>query len=79
VSFNQDIKPIMDADCVRCHSGLASYSGTMQYVVLGNANSMLIAVTRSGGSMYSYLSGDRNAKADLFRRWIVENGAAQSR
>jgi len=79
VSFNQDIKPILDADCVRCHSGLASYSGTMQYVVPGSANSMLIAVTRSGGSMYSHLSGDRNAKADLIRRWIVDNGAAQSR
>ena len=29
--------------------------------------------------MYSQFSGDRAAKADLVRRWVVDNNAAQSR
>ncbi len=29
--------------------------------------------------MYRHLSGDQAAKSALIRRWVVENGAAQSR
>jgi len=79
VSFNQDVKPILDASCVRCHGGFGSYSGAMAYVVPGNPGSTLIMVTQPGGIMNGYLSGDRTAKAEVIRRWIVENGAAQSR
>jgi hypothetical protein len=79
VSYDQDIRPILDADCVRCHRDLSTYSGVMAYVQPGNSNSLLIAETRPGGGMNGYLSGDRNAKADLIRRWIVDYRAAQSR
>jgi hypothetical protein len=29
--------------------------------------------------MYGHLSGDRAAKADLIRRWVVDNHAAENR
>ncbi len=79
VAYTQDIQPILQADCVRCHSQLSTYAGTMGVVVPGSASSPLVQVTQPGGLMYSHLSGDRAAKSDLIRRWVVENGAAQSR
>ena len=80
VAYVQDIKPILDADCVRCHgSNLASYPAVMAFVTAGSASSLLVRVTQPGGSMNGRLSGDARGKADLIRRWIVDNGAAQSR
>ncbi len=79
VAWSQDIAPILSADCTRCHSQLRTYAGTMVVVTPGNANSRLVTATRSNGSMYRYLSGNRTTKSDLIRRWVVENGAAESR
>ena len=79
VAYEQDIRPILEMDCVRCHGQFASYAGAMGYVVAGSASSRLVRATQSGGSMNRYLSGDKAGKADLIRRWVVENGAAQSR
>jgi hypothetical protein len=79
IAYAQDILPILENDCVRCHSQFGSYSGAMAYVVPGSASSRLVRATQAGGSMNRYLSGDKAAKADLIRRWVVENGAAQSR
>jgi hypothetical protein len=79
VAYEQDIRPILEADCLNCHGQLGSYAGTMGYVVAGNASSRIVRSTQSGGSMYRYLSGDKAGKADLIRRWVVDNGAAQSR
>lgn len=79
VAYVPDVKPIIDSDCVRCHSQAGSLAGVLRWVRPGDANSVLVVVTRSNGSMYGYLSGDRPAKADLIRRWVVDNGAAQSR
>jgi hypothetical protein len=79
VAWDQDIQPILANDCVRCHGYMSSYAGTMSVVTPGNPSSALVTATRSGGSMYSYLSGDRAAKSALIRAWVVDNGAAQSR
>jgi hypothetical protein len=82
----QDIKPILSADCTRCHSGsrpsagldLSTYAGVMRVVSAGNANSTLVVVTRSGGVMYNYLSGDRAGKSEIIRQWVV-SGAPETR
>jgi hypothetical protein len=79
VAYVQDIKPILDMDCTRCHGALGSYQGVMGYVQPGNPGSRLVQVTQPGGTMNSHLSGNRAAKADLIRRWVVDNGAAETR
>ncbi len=79
VGWTEDISPILSADCTHCHSQLRTYAGTMSVVTPGNGSSRLVTVTRSNGSMYRYLSGDRAGKAELIRRWVVDNGAAQHR
>ena len=79
VAYVQDIKPILDADCARCHSGLSTYSGVMRYVQPGNAGSLLVVVTQPGGAMYPNLRGDAAGKSALIRRWVVENGALETR
>jgi len=79
VAYEQDIRPILEANCLNCHGQFGSYAGVMGYVVPGNASSRLVRATQSGGSMYSHLSGDRAGKSALIRSWVVENGAAQSR
>jgi len=85
-AYVQDVKPIMSADCTRCHGGsrpsagldLSTYAGVMRVVTAGNTNSALVQVTRSGGLMYSYLSGDRAGKSDIIRQWVA-SGAPENR
>lgn len=79
VAYVQDIKPILEADCLRCHGNLASYGAVMAFVTPGSASSLLVRVTQPGGSMNGRFSGDRAGKADLIRRWVVDNAAAESR
>jgi hypothetical protein len=79
VAYTPDIQPILKMDCTRCHSSFSSYAGTMGFVRPGDPSSPLVGATQPGGSMYSYLSGDASAKAELIRSWVVDNGAVESR
>ena len=87
VAYNEDIAPILRADCQRCHGGsrpdagysVDTYALTLREVRVGDARSRLVTSTQSRGSMYRYWSGNAAAKAELVRKWVVENGAAQSR
>ncbi|MEQ1899050.1 MAG: hypothetical protein ABL971_16920 [Vicinamibacterales bacterium] len=87
VAYRQDLKPIFDADCLRCHSGsrpdgnyaMTTYTQVMRAVAAGNDRSVLVRITQRGGSMYRYWSGSAQSKADLVRTWVVSNAAAEAR
>jgi hypothetical protein len=87
LSYNQDMKPIFDSDCVPCHNNsfaagrysMSSYSAVLRDVVPGSASSRLVTTTQPGGSMYPYFTSDRATKAALVRAWVVDNKAAQTR
>ena len=89
-AYNQDIKSVLDSDCLSCHGprradagySVASYAQTLRAVRAGNTSSTLISVTRSGGSMFRYWSGSataRQTKADMVRAWIVTDNAQENR
>jgi hypothetical protein len=85
ITYNTDIRPIMQSDCVMCHGGpdpsagrdFSTYNGVMTVVRPGDATSRLIQMTQPGGRMHTYLTGDRVGKAETIRRWIVEFAAAE--
>ena len=90
VAYVQDLQPIFQSDCVPCHSGsrpdgnysMSTYAQVMRAVAAGNARSALVVVTQRNASMYRYWSGNATTKAnkaELVRKWVVENGAAQTR
>ena len=86
VAYTQDIAPIMASDCTVCHNdrspagrySTAGYTQVMKAVRAGSASSSLVIVTRPGGHMYGFLSGDRVAKASLISQWVL-TGATTSR
>lgn len=81
------MQPVFASDCVVCHSGsrpsanysMTTYANVMRDITPGNANSRLVIWTQSSGSMYRYFTGNRSSKADMVRRWVVDNNAAQTR
>ena len=87
LAYVQDIKPILDQDCVQCHGrGKAdgsyradTYTDTISNQRPGDASSSLVVDAAPGGSMYQYWSGDRTAKATLVFRWMVVYHAAETR
>ncbi len=90
IAFNPDAKATLQTDCLQCHGTtradrgyrVTTYAQTMTAVRAGNASSLLIQVTRSGGSMYRYWSGStaaRAAKAEQIRSWIVNYNAQENR
>jgi len=87
LAYTPDIVPIFVSDCVPCHTGsrpqgsysMANYAAVMRDVSPGNAKSVLVTKTQSGGSMYRYFSVDRAGRADMVRRWVVNYQAAASR
>jgi len=90
LAYNQDIKPLMQSDCVVCHNTtfadagvrLSTYAQVMTTVRAGSASSLLVAATQSNGSMYRYWSGStatRQAKAAQVRSWVVTYNAQENR
>jgi hypothetical protein len=84
-TYTSDVRPILTADCTRCHNGsqheagydFTTYPGVMRAVTPGSADSMLVRVVRTNGTMYPNLTGNRSQKAQVITDWVVSSGAAQ--
>ena len=84
-TYTTDVRPILTADCTRCHNAsqheagydFTSYAGVLRAVTPGNAQSILVQATSSRGVMYPELSGDRAAKSQVIHDWVVTSNAAQ--
>lgn len=89
LAYVQDVKPILDADCLRCHStsnpvggaSVSTYAEVMRMVTPGSASSQLVTSTQVSprGSMNRYLTGDASGKAATIRSWVVDYRGAQAR
>ena len=84
-TYTADVAPILNSDCVACHSAsrhdggvnLSTYAGVMQVVTPGSDQSLLVRVVQPAGPMYGNLSGNRNQKVQLIYDWVVSSRAAQ--
>ncbi len=87
MAYVQDIKPFFDSDCVFCHDhsrpsgeySMTTYAEVMKDVRPGSASSRLVVLSQSNGSMYRYFTGDRKTKAAMVKKWVVTDGAAETR
>ncbi|HEY7291770.1 MAG TPA: hypothetical protein VH583_18170 [Vicinamibacterales bacterium] len=87
LAYVQDVKPILDRDCLSCHSSrnargnysVETYSAVMNGQRPGDASSSLVSDCAPGGSMYRYFSGDATTSATVIFRWMVYYGAAETR
>ena len=87
LAYVQDIKTILDRDCLSCHSSrdargnysVSTYADTINGQTRGDARSSLVVTCAPGGSMYGYFSGDAVTKATEVFRWMVVYNAAQTR
>jgi len=85
LTYSANIAPILASDCTYCHNSsnrngnvdLTSYTGVLRTLTPGNANSLLIQVTRPGGLMYSNFRSTPAEKAAAIRKWIVDFNATQ--
>jgi hypothetical protein len=84
LTYSADVAPILASDCTYCHNAsnhnggvdLSTYGGVLRTLTPGNANSLLIQVTRPGGLMYSNFRSTPAEKSATIRRWIVDFNAA---
>jgi hypothetical protein len=87
LAYVQDIKPIFDRDCLRCHGGeeargnysVGTYGDVLSGQRPGDAKSSLVVDCSPGGSMYQYFSLDPVTKATMVFRWMVVDNAAATR
>jgi predicted CxxxxCH...CXXCH cytochrome family protein len=84
-----DIRPLLEQYCVRCHGSekqeghydLSTYIGILDTgsddvpnAIPGDVNSLLVQVTRPGGTMFQYLGNP--AASDLILQWVVHDSLA---
>ena len=87
LAYVQDIKPILERDCLSCHStrnargnySVTTYADVLNGQTIGDAKSSLVVTGSPGGSMYRYYSGDDVTKATMVFRWLVYYDALQTR
>lgn len=87
LAYVPDIKPILDRDCLSCHStreargnySVSDYAATLSGQRPGDARSSLVVDCSPGGSMYRYFSGDATTEATEIFRWVVVYNAASTR
>jgi hypothetical protein len=85
LNYSADVAPILASECTYCHNGsnhnggvdLSTYGGVLRTLTPGNANSLLIQVTRPGGLMYANFRSTLAEKSATIRRWIVDFNTAQ--
>lgn len=85
LTYSANIAPILASDCTFCHNSsnhnggvdLSNYAGVLRTLTPGNANSLLIQVTRPGGLMYSNFRSSPAEKAATIQKWIVDFAATQ--
>jgi hypothetical protein len=85
ITYVNNIKPIMDSNCIMCHGGpfptagrdFSTYAGVMTVVTPFDPNSRLIQMTQTGGAMHFYLQPDTDVRAKTIYDWIVTYGAPQ--
>ena len=87
LAYVQDIKPILDRDCLSCHGGrdlagnysVVSYADVLSGQRPNDASSSLVVDCSPGGSMYRYFTGDAVTEATMIFRWMVYYNALESR
>ncbi len=87
LAYAQDIKPILDRDCLSCHGprravgnySVATYADVMNGQRPGDASSSLVRDCSPGGNMYGYFTGDAVTEATMIFRWMVYYDALESR
>ena len=87
ISYNQDIKPVFDRDCLECHSSrnargnysVTTYSDAIAGQRTGDASSSVVVDCAPGGSMYRYFRGNAVSEATMVFRWMVVYNAAETR
>lgn len=92
LAFIQDIKPILDRDCLSCHRSdgrgggdraagysVSTYTDVLASQTPGDAKSSLVRTCAPGGSMYRYFSGDAQTSSTMVFRWLVYYYGAQTR
>src|SRR6266540_2813020 len=80
LSYDKDLRPVFEADCVRCHGAsspaagyaMTDYASVVQAVRPGDAASPLVVETQPLGHMFQYFSGDRLLKSSMVYTWVVE-------